>query len=114
MHIDDVASAVLLGLDLIAREKLARNPVLTLDGAYDYTNDDLTHWDADGAGSTFRKYYPEYFDLAVAHKLDPALKPRRLDISETTRCLGYWPTYGLARLLSELATYGDRGPPRDD
>jgi hypothetical protein len=40
------------------------------------------------------------------------LKPTRLDISETVRWLGYKPAYSLASLLSELATYGDTGPPR--
>ena len=73
---------------------------------------DLDHWDADGPGSTFRKYYPEYYDLALSYRLDPALKPTRLDISETVRWLGYKPSYSLANLLSELAAYGDNGPPQ--
>ena len=50
-------------------------------------------------------------DLALSYGLDPALKPTRLDISETVRWLGYKPSYSLANLLSELAAYGDRGPP---
>ena len=112
VHIDDVASAVMLSLDLISRRKPGQNLVLTLDSAYEYTDADLDHWDADGAGSTFKKHYAEYFDLALSYGLDPALKPRKLDISETVRWLGYKPSYSLARLLSELATYGDRGPPR--
>jgi nucleoside-diphosphate-sugar epimerase len=112
VHIDDVASAVMLSLDRIFRQPVGRHPVLMLDSAYEYTDADLDHWDADGAGSTFRKYYPEYFDLAVSYGLDPALKPRKLDISETERWLGYKPSYSLASLLSELAAYGDRGPPR--
>ena len=62
-------------------------------------------------GSTFRKYYPEYYDLAWSYGLDPALKPTRLDISETVRWLGYKPSYSLANLLSDLATCGDSGPP---
>ena len=73
---------------------------------------DLAHWDADGPSSTFRKYYSEYCDLAVSYGLDPALKPTKLDISETVRWLGYKPSYSLATLLSELAAYGDRGPPQ--
>jgi hypothetical protein len=35
-----------------------------------------------GLGSTFKKYYPEYYDLALSYGFDPALKPTRLDISE--------------------------------
>jgi hypothetical protein len=50
--------------------------------------------------------------LALSYGLDPALKPTRLDISETVGWLGYKPSYSLASLLSELAVYGDRGPPQ--
>ena len=75
------------------------------------TDADLDHWDAEGPGSTFRKYYREYHDLALSYGLDPALKPTKLDISETIRWLGYKPAYSLANLLSELAAFGDSGPP---
>ena len=112
VHIDDVASAVMLGVDLISRQELGQHLILTLDSAYEYTDADLDQWDADGAGSTFRKRYPEYHDLALSYGLDPALKPDRLDISEAVRWLGYKPSYSLASLLSELASYGDQGPPR--
>jgi nucleoside-diphosphate-sugar epimerase len=112
VHIDDVAAAVMLSLDLISRQQLGQQLVLTLDSAYEYTEADLEHWDAEGTGSTFRKYYSEYYDLALAYGLDPASKPTRLDISETVRWLGYKPSYSLATLLSELAAYGDSGPPQ--
>jgi nucleoside-diphosphate-sugar epimerase len=112
VHIDDVAAAVILSLQLISRRHPGQQLVLTLDSAYEYTDADLDHWDADGAGSTFKKYYAEYHDLALSYGLDPALKPTKLDISETVRWLGYKPTYSLASLLSELAAHGDRGPPQ--
>lgn len=112
VHIDDVASAVILSIDLISRQRLERQLMLTLDGAYEYSDADLDNWDADGAGSTFKKYYPEYYDLALSYGLDPALKPSKLDISETVRWLGYKPSYSLATLLSELAAYGDSGAPQ--
>jgi len=112
VHIDDVANAVVLSLDLLSRRQLDRQLVLTLDSAYEYTDADLDHWDAEGPGSTFRKYYPQYHDLALSYGLDPALKPTGLDISKTVRWLGYKPAYSLANLLSELAAFGDSGPPR--
>jgi nucleoside-diphosphate-sugar epimerase len=112
VHIDDVASAVMLSLGLISRQKIVESLVLTLDSAYEYTDGDLADWDADGAGTTFKKHYAEYYDLALSYGLDPALKPTRLDISETVRRLGYQPSYSLACLLSELAAYGDSGPPQ--
>ena len=111
VHIDDVAAAVILSLNLIFRQQFAQQLILTLDSAYEYTDDDLDNWNADGGGSTFKKYYAEYYDLALSYGLDPALKPTKLDISETVRWLGYKPSYSLASLLSELAAYGDRGPP---
>ena len=53
VHIDDVAAAVILSLNLISRQQLVQQLILTLDSAYEYTDDDLDNWDADGAGSTF-------------------------------------------------------------
>jgi nucleoside-diphosphate-sugar epimerase len=111
VHIDDVASAVLQGLDLLSRQRLEQHLVLTLDSAYEYTAAELDRWDAHGPGSTFRKHYPGYYELALSYGLDPTLKPIRLDISETVRWLGYKPSYSLACLLAELAAYGDSGPP---
>jgi nucleoside-diphosphate-sugar epimerase len=112
VHIDDVAAAVILSLDLISRQRLSQQLILTLDSAYEYTDADLDHWDANGKSSTFKKYYPEHYDLALSYGLDPTLRPTKLDISETVRWLGYKPSYSLASLLSELAAYGDRGPPQ--
>lgn len=112
VHIDDVASAVMRSLDVLARQALDRPPVLTLDSACDYSVEELNDWDADGPGSTFRKHYARYYDLAISYGLDPAQRPYRLDISEARRWLGYKPAYGLAQLLAELAAYGDPGPPR--
>ena len=112
VHIDDVASAVVLSMDLISQQHLGQQLVLTLDGAYEYTDADLAHWDSDGPGSTFKKYYSKYYDLTLSYGLDPGLKPTKLDISETVRWLGYKPSYSLATLLSDLAAYGDSGPPQ--
>jgi nucleoside-diphosphate-sugar epimerase len=112
VHIDDVAAAIIQSVDLISRQNLRRQLILKLDSAYEYTDADLAHWDADGSGSTFKKYYSKYYNLALSYGLDPALKPAKLDISETVRWLGYEPSYSLATVLSEQEAYGDSGPPQ--
>jgi nucleoside-diphosphate-sugar epimerase len=111
VHIDDVSRAVVRAIDLLERAPLPAPLVLTVDGAYDYTDDDLRNWDSAGPGTTFRKYYAEFYDLAVRHGLDPTRKPEKLDIAETRRCLGYEPQYGLRDLLVELDRFGETGPP---
>jgi len=60
-----------------------------------------------GANPTFGNKSADVADL-----IDPVLKPAKLDISATVRWLGYKPTYSVASLLSELAAYGDIGPPQ--
>ena len=113
VHINDVAAAVMLSLDLLSRRRIEQRLILTLDSAYEYSEADLADWDADGPGSTFRKYYPDHYDLALSYGLDPAARPTRLDISATARWLGYKPSYSLANLLAELAAHGDQGPPSE-
>ncbi len=111
VHIDDVNQAVLKSIDLLAIESIPSPLTLPVDGAYEYTAEDLKNWDADGVGSTFKKYYPEYYDLCIEHGLDPAQKPTVLDSTETRRWLGYNPQYSLKNLLEELAVFGADGPP---
>ena len=110
-HIDDVAQAVLLSLDALQAQTVDAPWTLTVDGAYEYTDDDLTNWDADGPGSTFRKYYAAYEALARQYGLAPEEKPFKYDISETQARLGYAPSYSLRQLLEELERYGPDGPP---
>jgi nucleoside-diphosphate-sugar epimerase len=111
VHIDDVAEAVVQSIDLLARTRLAAPLVLPVDGAYEYTDDDLAHWDAQGPGSTFRRYYGAYEDLARRYGLAPEDQPFKYDLSETRRWLGYTPRYSLMDALRELERYGPAGPP---
>ena len=101
------------GVDLISRQQLGQHLILTLDSAYEYTEADLDQWDADGAGSTFRKHYPEYYDLALSYGLDPAVKPNRLDISETVRVVGL-PSHRIVwrACYRNLRPTAIAGPPR--
>lgn len=112
VHIDDVAQAVMRAVEYLASGQKRDEPLfLPVDGAYEYSDDDLETWDSQGAGTTFQKYYLKYLDVVREHGLDPARKPKRLDISETRRILKYEPRYSLKNLLEELAEFGAEGPP---
>jgi nucleoside-diphosphate-sugar epimerase len=111
VHIDDVAVAVVQSIDLLARTRLAVPLVLPVDGAYEYTKEDLAHWDAQGPGSTFRRYYGAYEGLARRYGLAPEVKPITYDLTETRRWLGYTPRYSLREALRDLERYGPAGPP---
>jgi hypothetical protein len=111
VHIGDVAQSVERSIELLKTVQLDQQLVLTVDGAYDYSDADLIEWDQAGPGSTFRKVYAQYYDLAIRYGLNPAEKPEKKDISDTWRWLGYEPQYSLRNLLAELEQYGLDGPP---
>jgi nucleoside-diphosphate-sugar epimerase len=107
VHINDVNQALVKSVQLLAKEKVNDCPMLIVDGKHDYTLPELRDWDAKGPGSTFKaRYGQHYHDLAVRNGLDPAQKPSVLDISETTKRIGYVPTYSLENLLQELEAQG--------
>ena len=113
VHIDDVKQATLKSiLRLLENKPVPDMPaILTIDGAYEYNADDLAQWDAEGAGSTFRKYYAEHESRALKAGLDIARKPKVLDITAARALIGYAPAYSLKNLLAELEEYGGEGPP---
>jgi nucleoside-diphosphate-sugar epimerase len=107
VHIDDFKQATLLAIDL----KLPRTaPTFIIDGKYDYSLKDLTEWDKDGAGSTFKKTYPEFVALAQQHGIDTTRKPKVLTPAPTEQLPGYAPQYSMRNLLQELQDFGLAGP----
>jgi UDP-glucose 4-epimerase len=105
VHINDVVNAVGCALKYLDHNEKVPYLCATIDGAYEFTACDLEHWDKEGAGSTFKKYYPEHFDLAVKYGLDPALKPTKSNDTSAQKELGYHPAYSLRDLLEELKVY---------
>ncbi|MFT5193642.1 MAG: nucleoside-diphosphate-sugar epimerase [Cellvibrionaceae bacterium] len=111
VHIDDVAQAVIKSIDLLTLRKFDEPLTLTVDGAYDFSDEDLSQWDVDGPGTTFGRTYPNCTKLVEQFGLDPTIKPDKLDSKDTEKWLGYKPTYSLKNLLEELRVYGADGPP---
>lgn len=113
VHVDDVNQATLKAVDFVAGNRPPLPVVaLTVDGAYDYTADELSTWDVKGLGHSFTQRYGEDLArLAQRYGLDISQKPKILDISGTRSLLGYVPKYSLKNLLDELAAFGDEGPP---
>jgi UDP-glucose 4-epimerase len=113
VHVNDVEQAVMKSIDRLSTNyPLEENAsALVVDGAYEYTEEDLKNWDKDGPGSTFKKYYSEDYEAAIKAGLNPEKKPKILDISKTRETIGYEPKYSLKSLLGELRQYGKEGPP---
>lgn len=113
VHISDVKQAVTKSISCLVSQTTLKDkaPSLVIDGAYQYTATDLHDWDKNGKGSTFRKYYDRYYDLAMNYGLNPAQKPKILDISHARTLIGYDPQYSLRCLLEELEHFGSTGPP---
>jgi nucleoside-diphosphate-sugar epimerase len=57
VHIQDVKQAVLKSIQLLSEKEIGEIPPLFIDGKYEYTAQDLQNWDAEGKGTSFRKYY---------------------------------------------------------
>ena len=98
-------------LDRLATAAEVPPVALVVDGAYEYTAADLAAWDAEGPGSTFKRYYAPYEALVRRYGLPPEAKPWCYDITETQQWLGYVPRYSLRQALEELVRYGPDGPP---
>lgn len=107
VHITDVRDAVLCGIDYLKNNDgfSPKAPAFTIDGAYEFSAEDMENWDAQGPGTTMEKYYPGAGDLLRKHGIDPARKPKVLDITETRQVLGYNPQYSLKNMLDELKRY---------
>ena len=110
VHINDVLQSVIKSIDLLKTGNLDQMPVLFVDGKYEYTPQDIEHWNAKDAGATFQKYYSAYTDVAMKFGLDPAQKPEVFDIEPTHKILGYEPTYSFLNLLQELKEFVEKGP----
>ncbi len=112
VHIDDVKQAALIAAEMLASSKAPiKAPVYMIDGAYEYTTADLAGWDSDGPGSTFKKYYADFNEVAQKYGIDCLKKPRPLDITPGCQLPGYKPRYSMRNLLQELEIYGPSGPP---
>ena len=108
VHISDVCQATLKSINFLKASSPPEPAViLQIDGAYEYTQDDLEKWDDD----TFRKIYGENAQrLCDKHNLDLTRKPKIIGSTKAENVIGYKATYSLKSVLKDLETYGDKGP----
>jgi UDP-glucose 4-epimerase len=107
VHINDVMQSVICAIDYLKDNPgfAPKAPAFVVDGAHDFSKEDLDNWDKDGPGTTFEKYYPGVAPLFRKHGLDPARKPKVLEMDDTRAVLGYAPTYSLRNMIEELKRY---------
>ena len=104
VHIDDVAQATDKAIAYVLNNTLNTEvPIMNVDGAYEYTADDILNWDSQGEGSTFKKHYGEdAYKLLIGKGIKAATQPKILDIENTKELLGYQPKYSLKNLIEEV------------
>jgi nucleoside-diphosphate-sugar epimerase len=116
VHINDVSQAVCKSVEKLSSPEVREHPLvkpltLVIDGAYEYNDEELANWDAEGPGTTFQRHYAQYYNLALENGLYPAEKPHKLDSREAVEAIGYQPQFSLRSLLEELERFGKDGPP---
>lgn len=97
VHIKDVANCVIKAIE---HPNDGKHHKLTIDGAYEYTADDLRNW----TPVTYKKYYSNYEDVIRKFGLDMSQPPKIKGSEEASRLLGYKPTFSLRSAL-ELLRY---------
>lgn len=105
VHIEDFAQAVIKALDVPV--KACEAATYIIDGAYDYSDDDLKNFNND----VVEKHYGDYLGLAKQYGIDLYIKPNKLTIDRANRLAGYNPEYSLKTMLEQLKRYGNEGPP---
>lgn len=109
VHAGDVCQATLKAVNFLKTDKRPETPaqILTIDGAYDYTAEELDNWMQD---SFAKRYGAEAEILAQSFGLDITRKPKVLGSADAERLIGYHPVYSVQNLLEELKKYGEAGP----
>lgn len=95
VHIDDVAECVIKAIEFAPDGKHHK---LTVDGAYEYTVDDIANW----TPTTYKKYYADYEDVIRKFGLDTYHPPKVKGSEAAIRLLGYQPKFSLRNALELL------------
>lgn len=95
VHIDDVAECVIKAIEFSPDGKHHK---LTIDGAYEYTADDIANW----TPTTYKKYYSDYEDVIRKFGLDMSQPPKVKGSEAADLLLGYRPKFSLRTALELL------------
>jgi len=109
VHIHDVAQAVLLGVEKLKQDEDMCESTFNIDREAGFPSEVLATWDEEGVGTSFRKVYPQFADLAQRCGLDSSKKPNTLEFIDAKEHLGYSPQYGLSEFFVELSEMEQAG-----
>lgn len=101
VHIDDVSQAALKAVDAL-ETVAAEHVILTIDGKYEFSRQELEGWDE----SSFRNRFGEHsHQLFQKFGLNPANKPKIIGYTKAQKVIGYDPMYGVSELLEDLSRH---------
>ena len=107
VHIDDVASAVLLACDKVCEDEQPLFDVIELDGKHDFDEAERAVWGREGTGPFLTKRFPALVDQVREATYLPDAPPSYKDLSKARAILGYEPTYGYEEMLLEVGGVGE-------
>lgn len=110
VHVNDVAQSVAKSIDRLEQSPSDyasdQVPPLTIDGACEFSTEEMESWDKDGPGSTFRaRFGDERYKICCAAGLDPSAKPKIIGYEQAKKQIGYEPNYGFSHMIEELSRH---------
>lgn len=103
VHIDDVATSVMLAYNKIRDLKSPFFEVVEIDGKHDFDADDTKEWRRQGTKLFLTKRFPALSQTILGATFLPEEPPTYKDISKARTLLGYTPSYGYEEMLREIA-----------
>lgn len=103
VHIDDVATSVMLAYNKIRDLKSPFFEVVEVDGKHDFDAEDAKEWRREGTKRFLAKRFPALSQTILGANFLPEEPPTYRDLTKAKSLLGYMPSYGYEEMLREVA-----------